>query len=555
MTAKLTLVLIIALYMALSIYGIWPDLPYPRTANEVEQIKLALKFGTGDLNPHYFLHPPFFSYALCFIYSVCFVTGKALGIFKSVMDYQRIYFTDPSFFYAVARFVVLILGSSSVAIFYFLSKKIFDKRIAIVAAVFIAVSPLYVKLSHYALSDIPLLFITLASFYFLLNIYHEGRLRDYIFAGLLLGIATATKYNAGLLIVPMVAAHFLSPSQSGWKTKILDPKLLVIPLCALSGFLLGNPYAILDSKTFLASFSEQSRRMNAFDYNFASWKTDKPGWIYIITDTMPFGLGYSLSALILCGILYSFYRRKKEDYILLSLIFSAYLVIGRWSIIKPRYFIFIFPFAILLAARFLIEVIGKFKFAHRTNIYAGIILVIGLMAEPLSKSIEFDRLAALKPVYAQAKDWIEANIPSGAAIATMTRIPIFANETSIRRKLKKIEDKRIGQGIMLKTMLRHLGSFHKLYDIHELPYPWREDYEEGIFDFNARAADGIKYYIFTQEADEYYSDRARYGKQVKFMDDVKNKCGLVKEFRQPRPKIEPGYISNDEYVHIYHYKR
>lgn len=554
MINRLLLALILASFILLSWNGICADMPQSRAPSEMEQIKFAVKFGSGDLNPKHFLHPPFFAYVLFGLYGFAFIIGKAAGVFHSVVDYQRLYFTDPVFFYLVARYLVLILSGLSMAIFYFISKRIFDKKAALLAALFVACSPVYIKLAHYAAPDMPMFFLAMASFYFAVGIFKEGRWKDYIFAGLLLGLALATKYGAAFMIVPIAAAHLLSPNSRGVKSRLLSKKLAALFVFILIGLFLGNPFMFLDYQRFFASFFEQGRRMSAFNYNFASWKTDKPGWLYILTDTMPFGLGGYIPAIfILAGIAYSVYRHKREDILLLSLILISYLAIGRWSVIKPRYFIFVFPFAFLLASRFLTELVENTALSKRVGTYFLCITTLFIIIQPLTAVMHFEKLITKKPVYVQAKDWIESNIPSGTSIVTFTRMPIVPNEESITRSLKKIADRRMGEGVMLKTLLRHMGDFQTVYNVYELPYPWREDYDDADFDFKKHALNGVRYFVLTEESEEYYANPARYGSQVAYMDSVKNNCALIKEFRQRRPKIEPGYISGDEYVQIYRY--
>ena len=50
-------------------------------------------------------------------------------------------------------------------------------------------------------------------------------------------------------------------------------------------------------------------------------------------------------------------------------------------------------------------------------------------------------------------------------------------------------------------------------------------------------------------------DPARYRAQIEYIDSARSNCVLIKEFRQLRPKIEPGYVSDYEYVQIYEYKK
>lgn len=530
------------------------DLPYSRVATEIEQIKFAVKFGSGDLNPHYFIHPPFFAYALFFFYVVIFLLGKAVGIFKTILDYQMLYFIDPTIFYIVARSIILVMATTSIVVLFSIGKRLFNKKAALVACLFMAFSPVYIKWAHYASSDVPMLFISLFSFYFIVRISKVGSWQDYILAGFLTGLAVATKYNAGLLIIPVFIAHIGSCQQKKVLKKLLNKKLIAAFLCLLIGFLLGCPFALLDYNTFLPEFFKQSERMTDQNYNFPSWRIDKPGWIYIITDTLPFGIGIPLTILVIFGILYSFYRHRKQDYLLLSFILISFILIGSWDIIKPRYFIHVFPFMILLGSRSLVEITSNLKISDRRHIALISAVSILIILMPLYHVIKFDKLVSQKPVAVETKEWIEKHIPPGSNIATFTGIPLVPNSDSLKRKLREVREKKIGRGIELEKMLEHSHLFRISYDITELPFPWREDYEDEDFDFERHIKDGIEYFIFNQQIVEYLAYPFKYRTQVDYYNSVRKNCVLVKELRRTRPKIEPGYISSKEYVQVYQYK-
>src|SRR5207247_895061 len=86
-----------------------------------------------------------------------------------------------------------------------------------------------------------------------------GRKRDYLLAGLGLGLACATKYTAGIAIVPLaaaVAARWLQ-EPSAARRGVLGGLALAIA-AALAGFLIANPYALLDYHSFHRELEHQS---------------------------------------------------------------------------------------------------------------------------------------------------------------------------------------------------------------------------------------------------------------------------------------------------------
>ncbi len=92
-----------------------------------------------------------------------------------------------------------------------------NRRIGVIAALLVAVSPLHLQESQFAITDVPLGFMGLmvlwASNWLSRTRYLESQGEKWdpllwrsILAGLLVGVATGTKYNgAYLLVVPLIA--------------------------------------------------------------------------------------------------------------------------------------------------------------------------------------------------------------------------------------------------------------------------------------------------------------------------------------------------------------
>lgn len=548
------LVIILLSALILASIGITADLPYSRVSTEVEQVKLALKFGSGDLNPHWFIHPPFFSYVSFALYGALFVTGKLLGMFPSVAAFERFYFSNPTVFYLIARISVLILMAAAVFFTYKIAEKIFNRETALVASLFMALSPVVIRWSHYASVDIPLMFISLLTFLFCLRILQKGQLRDYIIGGLLIGLSVATKYNALPLVVPYLAAHLCFSSKETWLKRIFSRKLLLGMGFIVVGFFIGSPFSFLDYKGFFADVTKLLSRMSSGEYNFPSWRIDKPGWIYILTDAFPFALTIPIALVTILGVIYALWRHRKADYLFLSLILIAYILSGNSTFIKPRHFLYIFPFMFILGARFITEIIEKISFLREKQQFVIAVLSILLVIPAVVNIVKFDSQVRKQSLGIEAKEWIEKNITPGSKIVSFSGVPLEANCDSLKRQLTEIQEKQIGQGVELKKKMEYNSLFKATYDLTIMPYPWLETYDDQDFDFHSQIRKGIKYFIFTQELEEYSSDPQKYEIQVSYYQAVTENCEQIKEFRRPRLKIEPGYVSDDEYIQIYRYK-
>ena len=90
----------------------------------------------------------------------------------------------------------------------------FDRRIALVAAALLAVAFLPVHYAHFALNDVPALAPVCLALVGVAASWTRGRYGDYALAGAGLGLACATKYTGGIVLLPLLAAASVGAGQS-----------------------------------------------------------------------------------------------------------------------------------------------------------------------------------------------------------------------------------------------------------------------------------------------------------------------------------------------------
>jgi 4-amino-4-deoxy-L-arabinose transferase-like glycosyltransferase len=86
-------------------------------------------------------------------------------------------------------------------------------------------------------------------------VLRNGSGRDYVIAGVGIGLAAATKYTGGVMAVCLVAAA-VGDGAGGTPVKALR-RLLLAAACALLAFVAANPYAVLDFSAFHAGVTTQ----------------------------------------------------------------------------------------------------------------------------------------------------------------------------------------------------------------------------------------------------------------------------------------------------------
>src|SRR5579862_2753806 len=189
-------VLVVAAFL-LRIWGIKQGLPYSFNSDEATHfVPRAIAFFSHDLNPHYFLNPPAYSYLLHIVFELWFGSGDAAA---------RRFAVDPTSVFVLARLVAAVLGTLSVWLTYLAGARLFTRTIGLLAAAITAVAFLPVFYSHLALNDVPTLAPVALSLYGTAGVVRHGRRRDYVIAGVGVGLAAATKYTGGIVVLCLLA--------------------------------------------------------------------------------------------------------------------------------------------------------------------------------------------------------------------------------------------------------------------------------------------------------------------------------------------------------------
>ena len=237
--------------LGLRLWGIGQGLPYAYNADEADHFlpRAVSMFGHG-LNPHYFANPPAFTYLLHFLLAL--VYGGKTGV-------QHAFALHPGDVYTLARAAAAVLGVAALWLLYATGARLLGRGVGLLAAAIEAVAFLPVFYSHLALNDVPTLAPLTLSLLGTAGVLRKGRTRDYLLAGVGLGLACASKYTAGIALAPFaaaVAARYLEGEAGAGRRAISG--IALSAAVALLAFLIANPYAVLDYQRFHAELVHQS---------------------------------------------------------------------------------------------------------------------------------------------------------------------------------------------------------------------------------------------------------------------------------------------------------
>jgi hypothetical protein len=446
----LGIVLVVA--FGLRLWGIKQGLPYVYDVDEYGHfVPEAVRMFSHGLNPHYFVNPPALTYLLHGVFGVWFGVLR-LGSRASV---AREYALHPERLFLLARVVVALLGTASVWLLYLVGARLFDRAVGLLASAVMAVAFLPVFYGHLALNDVPTLAPLTLSLLGTAGVLRRGRTIDYLLAGVGLGLAAATKYTAGVMLLPLlgaVVAQYRDARSHADRGAGVDegrterdgtPRtgrevaigMGLALLAALAAYLIANPYSLLDFHAFRAELELQSRYT---EQPASSWigGPRQGSFIYYLWS-FTWGLGWIPALAALGGAVTIWRRDRRVGWVLVPVAVIYLLFLGLQGRYFGRWLLPIFPVACLLAASFALECAGwamrrveqlrtggmPRRPAGRATVAVTAVAVIALTAQGLVYSIHSGLVLSRPDTRNLTRAWIVEHIPAGAKIVLEPVVP------------------------------------------------------------------------------------------------------------------------------------
>jgi len=489
----LPLGVIILLSFFLQIYGINHGLPHHFDHDESLIVESAMRTGLGDLTPPHSGWPAsLHKYILFFIYGMYFLLGKLSGIFTSVDDFSTYFLLEPSSFYLIARLGSVFSGLLVIIALFFICNNLYNNRVGLLSCLFLSSTFVFIDLCHSAKQDVTMVLFLLLSFLYISLILKTGLRKYYILAGIFAGLAISEKYNAGFVVIPVTVSHYMwgSINNISKRMLILNPNLLMAFITLGITFIVCNPYVIINPGEIWNGISNLLFNFSTIGRVGIQQSSVNP-YIYLATNILKNGMGITLEIVVVIGLIYCIYRRKKEDLLLLSLIIPYMLVSGSMKTVAPHHLLPAIVIMIIPGALFICNFIVYVFKNKRSQELAFKVIPILIILNPLYSIIKYDNLISHKDTREIAKEWIEENIEIGATIAIEdgTYSPALIRS---KKSLRKVFDdsKRVGKGRAIEILL----------DITKEDYPnitydvigiWKDN--EGFFikDWDRTAKDVI----------------------------------------------------------------
>lgn len=406
-------------------YGVWwgfPDLLYGDehdVAGQTLRMMLA-----RSLAPDRFFKTATYSYILIPVF-VPLAAWHFVGFILGFYDTPA--FIELWRYYYAARTLSALFGAATVLLAYLVGKRMFNRNVGLTAALFFSFDLLHVETSHYAKAPVPSLLFVLLSFFFALRVYQDGKWRDYILAGLFAGLATAIQYNAIFLFLPLILAHILREQDGRVPLRciLISQRLYLGMFCVGIGFVIGNPYVLLNSGQFIGAMQVQFQKVFQVvqvdtlgsevtrSSLFMSHRLSK--YVGIMRGSMGL-LGFGLA---ISGCVYSLIKRDRTSFLAVGFALPTFLLVSQYWLVSGQYVLPLIPFLYLWGAHLLVAGVdaATARCKPLARGYVNVALLVGVAVvvlwSPAHAVVRLDRKFAATDTRTLAREWITDKLSPG----------------------------------------------------------------------------------------------------------------------------------------------
>ncbi len=373
------------------------------------------------------------------------------------------------------RYITALFGLGSVFLVYVLGKNLFKKEIGLIAAFFLAFNFRHVLNSHITLPDIYNSFFLLLSLITTLAFWKSPTKKNYLLAGLAVGLSFSIKYQAHAFL-PFILVHLYIAFKDGkfsikrFLNLYAIASVLMIPIV----FAITNPYYLIHFNQALAS--------NLDDYRKYGIGTNTLN-LFPISYIYHIDFGPPLFFATLIGIILSFREFRKFLFLLsaLSYFFFIFTYYSRGGF-YIRNIIPANPILLLFAAYAVWRVIEWFRLKLTSRLVPILLvpLLTLLIFIPGRNSVINSYYSLKEWNYDATAKWLRQNLPPEVIVAaTPFDVPkgpkVQKTEFELNGNYSLAEHKEAGAGYALMNLDWAAGNFYfwMSIDLENLSY-WNQ---------------------------------------------------------------------------------
>lgn len=332
----------------------------------------------------------------------------------------------------MGRLIVALIGAANIPLLFLIGKRLWDRRVGLLAAAFLALNGYHVANCHWMKNDIIATFFLAVAFLFSIRIFSLRKLSDYILAAVFSAAAINTKSYTAPILATCLFAHLSTFSSLTFRSffrALITRKFVVFVIVFLLIFIITYPLFYLDFNYIISNFQKVAEKTETDAMFGGLGNKARPRTLLEIrwdnicnfarfSWEMEAGLGGYVLLLGVGGIITSLLTRKKRLLLLVSfpLLFLISAVLVASPGIRYQDIIPLIPFFALLAAVF-IRFIGKIVFKKNWLVTVTVLILgIAVLIPYIRMVIRMDYGYWERSIRYFATRWVARNIPPGSTV-------------------------------------------------------------------------------------------------------------------------------------------
>jgi hypothetical protein len=364
----------------------------------------------ATLNPGWFGHPATTTmYGLAIVNMGTFGFGHAMGWFPTLKSFGAAVYANPAWVIMPGRVLMAVFGAGTVWQTGLLGRDLFDRRVGLIGAAVVAISPLCVAWGQVIRSDI------MGSFFVLLALRaslradaRPGWRADLAVAGWL-GVAVVTKWPMGLACLGMgglMLGAVLARRMSVGAMALRSARFAVM----MAGVIvLVSPYLVLAHDTVVRNLHGEAQMHHLGATGGPPlWNLD-----WYLRGPLMSGLGLAGLVLAGAGLVLSLLRRdRRAAWLLVPVVLGMGVVICGQRLVWDRWVLPLVPLLAIFVGAAVVAGAGRFGAKGRWVMA----LCLAAIAVPMATQDVMQARGRMNDTRQHASAWAVAHIPAGSTV-------------------------------------------------------------------------------------------------------------------------------------------
>ncbi len=513
----------------LSIYGLDWGLPSRWCIDEPVARAVGMMASKSLIPEGDLLHPTF-HYFILILFIAPFLlflklTAYPLALVKSAASVSWIHLAtvDPNFpqmLYLVARFSSVVFALLIILLTYKLASSCYSKKAGFFGALYLSVTMGFISEAHKSTSSIFLVFMLMLTIFSCIYYVNKKSFYRFIVPFFLGGLTVATKFNGGIVILPLAFYLFTilkEPDGGNTRNLFFVKGLFLSGLMFLAGFFAGFPGLLVNLPDYISA-------MDYYKTRYVPAETGNAVQLFIsgilgYLVTLKDFYGILLFFLVIAGFILAIFRLRNNFALKLIFITVIPYYLAFSFIPKPfeaKYIILITPLILVISSSLIEYTGGLNKILKRSvNVFFVLIWIVSFYY-----TLCCDRIYTTYDLRYECTKWIEDNIPKDKKI-------IIAGHPEWVIHTRLFKDREI---LLLNTKEDNFNqAYNRLYKEGSVYQVSLNDALKVKKELSGSHDNIIIYPVFI------YSDRLKIFQKVETKDDVGidfSKQKVVKEFKK-----------------------